>query len=147
YLASLDSQIASAARSLSGFATELAAVPAREIEDARLTHERRLLREPYLTLPGRPMEGEMLQAVKRARGALPRLDSGLEPARPIFPNPAVTLSLAAVLGLMLGVMVVIARESMSTRIRSRADAESAGIGAPVLGAIPRFAGRNRLNGV
>lgn len=147
YLASLDSQIASADSSLSRFATELAAMPSREIEYARLTRERMLLSEVYLTLQERLKEAEVLQALEMATGSVRVLDPGLVPERPIFPNPAVNLSLAAVLGLMLGVMVVIARESMSTRIRSRADAESAGIGAPVLGAIPRFAGRNRLNGV
>ncbi len=146
YLSSLDAQIASAGSSLASFESELATMPSREIEFARLTRERMLLSEVYLTLQQRLKEAEVLAALESAAGAVRVLDAGLVPERPIFPNPAVNLGLATVLGLMLGVMVVIARESMSTRIRSRADIVTSGIGVPVLGSIPRFAGRHRLNG-
>jgi tyrosine-protein kinase Etk/Wzc len=138
YLNSLESQIASAGEGLARFATELRAMPSREIEFARLTRDRMLLNDVYLTLQQRLKEAEVLEAIEIATGSVRVLDRGIVADRPIFPNPAVNLVLGGVLGLLLGLMVVVARESSSTRIRSPADARLVGGDLPLLGSIPRI---------
>lgn len=147
YLNSLDQRIASTTSALSGFSTELRTIPAREIEFARLTRERMLLSEVYLLLQQHLKEAEVLAAIENETGTVQIVDQGIVPDRPVFPNPPIYLALGAVLGLMIGVMAVVGRESLSTRIRSAADAEMALAGIPVLGIVPRPAQSHyQLNG-
>ena len=55
---------------------------------------------------------------------------------PIQPARATTLILAGVAGLVLALMLAVARDSLDSRIRSRRDAED-WFGAPVVGALPK----------
>jgi polysaccharide biosynthesis transport protein len=55
---------------------------------------------------------------------------------PVAPKPVRTLGFAAVLGLVLGVILAIARENLDSRIRGRAEAE-ASFRAPVGGSLPK----------
>lgn len=152
YLLGLDQQVEAASDALSGFSGDLRAIPAREIEFARLSRERTLLTEVYLLLQQHLKEAEVLAAIENETGTVRVVDDGLVPERPVFPNTPVYLALGAVLGLMVGVMAVVGRESMSTRIRTAADAEIALDGVPVLGVVPRHAlglagnGHPALNG-
>jgi capsular polysaccharide biosynthesis protein/Mrp family chromosome partitioning ATPase len=73
-----------------------------------------------------------------------------DPARvdpdPVSPRPARTLGIAVVLGLIIGVLLAVAREMLSTRVYGAAEAE-AFFGAPVLGALPRRARAKRPPGL
>jgi capsular polysaccharide biosynthesis protein/MinD-like ATPase involved in chromosome partitioning or flagellar assembly len=53
----------------------------------------------------------------------------------VSPHPARTLVIAALLGLVVGMILVVARETLRPRVRGVAEAEEA-FGAPVLGAVP-----------
>lgn len=136
YLASLDEQISSTTKALSDFDAELRTLPAREVEFARLTRERMLLGEVYVLLQQRLVEAEVLAAIDNETGTVRIVDQGIVPVRPVFPNPPVYLALGGVLGLMLGIMAVVGRESLSTAIRSSSDAERVLDGVPVLATIP-----------
>jgi capsular polysaccharide biosynthesis protein/Mrp family chromosome partitioning ATPase len=57
-----------------------------------------------------------------------------EPSR-VSPKPVRTLGLAAVLGLLVGLILAVLRERLDDKIRSARDAE-AEFGAPVIGALP-----------
>jgi len=59
----------------------------------------------------------------------------------ISPKPARNLGFAIALGLVLGIILAIARESLDDRIRGRSDAEE-WFGAPVIGALPKAANGN-----
>jgi capsular polysaccharide biosynthesis protein/Mrp family chromosome partitioning ATPase len=63
-----------------------------------------------------------------------------DPARvdpdPVSPRPARTLVIAALLGLIIGILLAVAREMLNPRIYGIAEAGTA-FGAPVLGALPR----------
>jgi capsular polysaccharide biosynthesis protein/Mrp family chromosome partitioning ATPase len=63
-----------------------------------------------------------------------------DPARvgpdPVSPRPARTLVIAAFLGLIIGILLAVAREMLNTRVYGVAEAGTA-LGAPVLGALPR----------
>jgi Mrp family chromosome partitioning ATPase/capsular polysaccharide biosynthesis protein len=59
----------------------------------------------------------------------------LEPGR-VSPRPGRNLAFAGGLGLLLGLVLAFARESLDDRIRTRRDAED-WFGAPVMGSLPR----------
>lgn len=145
YLESLDTQIASAGTTLAAFGAELEAVPAREIEYARRLREQKLLSEVYVALQARLKQAEVQEAIEPEKVRV--IDEGFVPDEPVFPKPLVNLVLALVLGGMLGTATVVGREMTTTKIRSRADAEGATAGLPVLGVIPRAElAPQRLNG-
>ena len=64
-------------------------------------------------------------------------DPHLQPGR-VSPKPARTVGFAIGLGLILGIILAFARESLYDRIRGRRDAEE-WFGAPVIGALPKAA--------
>ena len=59
----------------------------------------------------------------------------------VSPKPSKNLGFAVVLGLVLGIILAFARESLDDRIRGRRDAEE-WFGAPVIGALPSAANGN-----
>lgn len=62
-----------------------------------------------------------------------------DPAHPlpgqVSPRPMLTLAVAAVLGLLAGILLAFARDALMNRIRSEEDASEA-FGAPVIGGLP-----------
>lgn len=134
YLGSLDRQIESSDRLLARFATELQAVPSRELEFARLTREQELLQEVYKSLQTQLKDAEVREASTPAVVRL--VDPALVPEDPALPRPLLNLALAAVIGMMIGVGIVVVREGTDTRIRTQRDVLSASAGKPVLGLIP-----------
>jgi Mrp family chromosome partitioning ATPase/capsular polysaccharide biosynthesis protein len=69
----------------------------------------------------------------------------LEP-EPIAANPVTSLLFAGMAGIVLGILLAVAREALDSRIRGRRDAE-AWFGAPVLGALPKGLNRRPPPGV
>lgn len=69
----------------------------------------------------------------------------LEP-EPIARNPVTSLLFAGLAGMVLGVLLAVARESLDSRIRGRRDAEI-WFGAPVLGALPKGLNRRPPPGI
>jgi capsular polysaccharide biosynthesis protein/Mrp family chromosome partitioning ATPase len=63
-----------------------------------------------------------------------------DPARadsdPVLPRPGRTLVIAVLLGLIIGILLAVAREMLDTRVYGIAEAATA-LGAPVVGALPR----------
>lgn len=136
HLESLDSQIRSAEASLSRFGTQIQQIPAREVQFARLAREQDLLTQMYTLLQTRLKEAEIRQAVEP--GNVEMIDEALVPRRPYMPQPLRSLFLAAVLGMITGGALAVARRALDTRIRTREDAQAATGGVPILGAIPRI---------
>jgi tyrosine-protein kinase Etk/Wzc len=136
YVANLDKKIASTAATLQGFDSEVAQIPAREAEFGRLFREQELLSQVYVVLQTKLKEAEVKELVNH--GDVRVLDVAFVPEEPEYPKPLLNLSLALVMGLLLGLVVATGREVMNTTVRSRADAELATGGLPILGAIPRI---------
>lgn len=134
YLRGLENQIASSNAALARFEREIAAVPALEVEYTRLLRERELLSEIYVAMQARLEEAQVQDAIDEREVRV--IDYGLVPEEPVFPKPLVNVVLATVLGLMIGLSLVMGREMVTTRIRTRSDAELAAAGVPVLAVIP-----------
>jgi capsular exopolysaccharide synthesis family protein len=136
YQESLRSQLGSLDGNLARFGAMLETVPAREVEYARLLRQQALLEELYTLLQTRLKEAEIREAVVPSNVRV--VDAALVPDRPVSPNPVVNLTLALILGLVLGSGAAMARAALDTKVRSREDAEQVTDGLPVLGMIPRI---------
>ena len=69
-----------------------------------------------------------------------RLEEATLPERPIKPRKALTLALAAILGLLAGSGFVLARELLDRKIRTASDVEEQ-LALPVLGVVPDAGGQ------
>jgi uncharacterized protein involved in exopolysaccharide biosynthesis/Mrp family chromosome partitioning ATPase len=134
YRTELDSRLASMDALLGTYTAEMQTIPAREVELLRLTREQKLLEEVF-TLIQTKLKDEQIQVASGA-GNVRVMDSALVPRSPASPNLAINLTLATVLGLVLGSGLVLIREVRDRRLRTPADASGALGGAPVLGVIP-----------
>ncbi|MGH7506627.1 MAG: polysaccharide biosynthesis tyrosine autokinase, partial [Longimicrobiales bacterium] len=136
YGQSLDEQISGFDEQLSSFSAELAEVPAREIEFARYLREAKLLEEIATLLQTRLKESEIAAAIDDSSVRV--VDPAITPDEPIWPKEMLSLLLAVVVGLSLGIGSAFAREHMDTTVRSREELQRVAAGVPVLGTIPRI---------
>jgi polysaccharide biosynthesis transport protein len=135
YLQSLDNQITSLNARLATFETQLEQVPAREIEFARLARQQKLIEDIYTQLQARLKEAELQEAI--LPGDVRIVDPALVPRRPVAPRPLLNLALSGIFGVLLGLGLIVARESLDTTIRDPEDMRELGHSLPVLGVIPR----------
>jgi tyrosine-protein kinase Etk/Wzc len=143
YLQGLGNQVASLDATLKSFGTQLARIPAKEVQLARLARQTGVLEEINTLLQTRLKEAEIAQAVEDISVRI--VDPARAPNRPIKPRKPLNLMLGMMLGLMLGVGVVFLREFMDSTIRTREDMQALA-GVPVLGLIPRIPEAVRANG-
>jgi tyrosine-protein kinase Etk/Wzc len=137
YLQGLQAQSASDDSSLSQYGARMHAIPAKEVEFARLSRQPRVLDSLYSSLQSRLKEAEVSEAVDNP--SLQLMDPAVIPVEPIRPKPLLWLAAAVVLGLFCGLGGSLARESGDPTVHTRADVMAA-TGAPVLGMIPRIDG-------
>jgi polysaccharide biosynthesis transport protein len=148
YLDGLSRQIVSMDRTLRGFERELDAIPAKELQFARLSRQPKVLEEMYGLLQTRLKEAEVAEAVDDP--SLRVVDRATVPVRPVSPKAKLILGFALVAGLLVGVGGGFVREYTDESIRTRGDAVYA-TGLPVLGLVPRLkvgssrTWRNRLS--
>jgi tyrosine-protein kinase Etk/Wzc len=135
-LQSLDNQIASADATLARFGQQLASIPSREIEVARLAREQKLLGDVAVMLQTRLKEAEIQNALDA--GNVQVVDTALRPSIPIAPNPIRNMILALFVGLVLGVGTALGKEALDTKVRSDEDVRFATGGMPLLATIPRI---------
>jgi polysaccharide biosynthesis transport protein len=141
YLDGLSRQIVALDQTLRGFERELDAIPAKELQFARLSRQPKVLEEMYGLLQTRLKEAEVAEAVDDP--SLRVVDRATVPARPVSPNAKLILGFALVAGLLVGVGGGLVREYTDESIRTRGDAVYA-TGLPVLGLVPRLkAGSSR----
>jgi tyrosine-protein kinase Etk/Wzc len=137
YLGSLETQIASLDDRLARFRGKMELVPGREIEFARLARQQKLLEGVYTLLHSRLKEAELQEAVQRSDVTI--LDDALVPEAPLAPRPLHNLALGGLLGLLIAGLLVVVREALDPRVRSRSQVALAVSGRPVLGVIPDLA--------
>lgn len=113
----------------------LLALPARELELARLERERRVNEELYVMLRTRYEELRIQEASVVADIRI--IDPAVRPESPVSPRPLLNLAVATFLGLFAGVGAALVLELMDTSVRSEEELERL-LGAPVLGRIPEW---------
>jgi succinoglycan biosynthesis transport protein ExoP len=134
FLQSLSNQVASLEGEARRFATQLDAMPEKELQAARREREARVLNDLWVLVQTRLKEAEITGAV--ADPTVRIVDRAAPPIRPVRPRPVVNLALSLMAGVLIGIGASLVREHGDRSVRSRADALAAA-GLPVLGAIPR----------
>ena len=135
YLQGLTNQVASLDEVVRRSGQELSALPAKEVQAARLEREVRVRQELYTLLQTRLKEAQITQAMIDPTVRI--VDKAAVPDKPVRPNVPLNLALALVLGALLGTAGALGREMGDHPVRSRRDATQA-TGLPILAAIPRL---------
>jgi len=136
YLQGLTSQVASYDRTLSRFGDELGAIPAKELQLARLQRQETLLSELFTLLQTRRQEARIAQAVEDPSVRV--IDPAILPPEPVKPRKLLNVLLGLTLGMMMGVAMAFVREYMDETVHTREDLVEATGGVPVMGTIPRI---------
>jgi tyrosine-protein kinase Etk/Wzc len=136
YLEGLTQQVASFDETMGIFRRELAEVPAKEVQYARLFRQADLLSEIYTLLQTRLKEAEIAAAVEDPTMRV--VEPAVVPVEPIRPNKPLSLVLSLLLGLGLGVGAAFLRENMDSSVHTREDLQEIAPDLPVLGLIPRI---------
>jgi capsular exopolysaccharide synthesis family protein len=121
---------------LARFGGELARIPAKEIQLARLRRQAKVTEDIYTELQTRLKEAQIAAAVEDPSVRV--VDPAIPPFKPIRPNAPLSFTLALVLGLALGVTIAFMRERMDNTIHSRAELQEMSGHVPVLGVLPRI---------
>jgi len=135
YVQGLNSQVAVLDSSIARFQSMVKLVPAKEMEFARLDRETQVLSSLFTMLQTRLKEAEIAQAIEDPRVRI--VDSALLPSAPVKPRMKLSLLLGLLLGLMGGVGLAFAMESMDKAIHTRE--EMSGLtGSESIGLIPHI---------
>jgi len=137
YLQGLTNQVAALDTALAQSRRQLDRIPEKELRFARLQREAKGLEEIVTQLQSRLKEAEIAEAVEDPSVRL--VDAAALPRKPVSPKPVLNLSLAFVLGIVLGTSGAFVREYMDRTVRSRHDMLIA-TGVPILGLLPRARG-------
>ena len=135
YLQGLNNQVSADDSVLRTSTAKMRAIPAKEIQFARLSRQPKVLEDIYTTLQTRLKEAQVSAAV--VDPSVYVMDPAVTPHKPVMPRPALYMAASVVLGLMLGIGLALAGEARDHTIHTRADVLAA-TGAPVLGLIPRI---------
>lgn len=133
YLQGLNNQSASLDTTLKHYSRELARVPYRQLEFARLQRNPKVLDEMYSLLQTRLKEAEIAQAVEDASVRI--VDEAVQPIAPVSPRKKLIVAAGLFTGLLFGAGAGFIRELLDRSIHTRSDVLVA-TGLPVLGLIP-----------
>lgn len=142
YLQGLTNQVVSLDATLRNFGNELAKIPAKEVQLARLARQTTVLEEIYTLLQTRLKEAEIAEAAEDVSVRV--VDPAVAPTRPVKPRKMLNLLLGGMLGLMIGIGAAFVREFTDIAVRTREEVEEIAA-VPVLGMIPRIRGVGRAS--
>jgi capsular exopolysaccharide synthesis family protein len=137
YLAGLTNQVQALDATLQGSRRELARIPAKEAQFARLERSVKGLEEIVLQLQSRLKETEVAQVANDETVRL--IDVATVPRAPLRSRRPLILAFACCVGLVLGLSAGLLREYFNTSVQTQMDVESA-TGIPIIGWIPRIQG-------
>ncbi len=140
YLQGLTDQVRSRDSAIAGFSRELATLPGKELEYARLERTPTVLKDMYTLLQTRLKEAEIAEAAQNANVAI--IDPAIPPRSPVGSRPKLILLAALIGGLLAGLSVGAIRQFLDHTVRTRADVMAAS-GLPVLALIPRVSKSSR----
>ena len=120
--------------------SKLADLPSQELELARLTRAADTAAKIYTSLLERSQEAKINQVMQVGNVHLG--EPAIVPTAPIKPKPALNLTFAAVLGLLLGLGLAFSLEYLDNTVKTPSEATRY-LGAPVLGIIPKLSDESR----
>jgi tyrosine-protein kinase Etk/Wzc len=133
YLQGVSETVRSLDGTLASFSHQLQQIPEQELHLARLRRQAAVTEELYTSLQLRLKEAEIMAAMDDPTVRV--VDPAVVPRRPIRPQIPLSLALALIGGLVLGVGSAAAREQIDGTVHTRDELQEAGR-VPVLGAIP-----------
>ena len=133
YLQGLTNQIAAIDNTLVTSDAQLQTIPAKEIRVAELNRNVSGLEQIYTQLQTQLKGAEVAEAAQDPSVRL--VDAALVPRVPVSPQPTLSLALALVTGLIIGLSGALVSEYRDRAVHTRQDVLAA-TGVPVLGVIP-----------
>lgn len=133
YLQGVSETVRSLDGTLSTFQGQLQQIPVQELQLARLRRQASVTEELYTSLQLRLKEAEILASMEDPSVRV--IDPSTFPRRPIRPQVPLSMALALMGGLVLGVGAATAREQIDGSVHTRDDLQEIGQ-VPVLAAIP-----------
>jgi polysaccharide biosynthesis transport protein len=137
YLEGLSNQVAAMDATLRDSRSELARIPAKEAQFARLDRSVKGLEEIVLQLRSRLKETEVAQVATDETVRL--IDAASRPRAPVGSKRSLILAFACCVGLALGLSGALVREYLDTSVQTQMDVHTA-TGLPIIGWIPRIRG-------
>jgi len=133
YLRGLTDQIGAIDSTLSRSAADLQTIPTKEIRVAELERNVSGLEQIFTLLQSRLKEAEIAQVARDP--SVRQIDTAILPRKPVAPKRGLTLALALMVGLILGVSGALTREYVDRAVHTRRDVIAV-TGVPVLAVIP-----------
>jgi succinoglycan biosynthesis transport protein ExoP len=140
YRGALAGQIASLDGHLSASRGRLDRIPARALQNARLSRQPQVLSEIYGVLQARLKEAEIASRVEDPSVRI--IDPATLPADPVSPKKKLILGGALMLSLLVALGIGYVREFTDDTVHTPGDLELA-LGAPVLALVPRLSPREQ----
>lgn len=138
----LDRQIAAVKKEIAELSKKISTLPDMEQQLLTLMQDVKVNGELYVNLLN---SAQQLRLVKEGKiGNVRVVDTAVVPTRPIQPNKPLVLSVALLLGLMLGVGTAFLRNMMRPGVKDPADIESI-LGLNVFATVPHTAGQTTLH--
>lgn len=135
YLDGLSNTVTSLDFTLSEYEDDLRRIPEQEIRLARLRRQASVLEEIHTLLQTRAKEAEIAAAVHDESVRV--VDPAVVPGRPLRPRPKLSLVLASMLGIGLGLAGAVLRDHADRTVRTREELQLTLPGLPILSVIPR----------
>ena len=140
YRGALAGQIASLDGHLSASRGRLDRIPARALQNARLSRQPQVLSEIYAVLQARLKEAEIASRVEDPGVRI--IDPATLPSDPVSPKKKLILGGALMLSLLVALGIGYVREFTDDTVHTPGDLELA-LGAPVLALVPRLTAREQ----
>src|SRR3546814_484371 len=138
----LDRQIAAVKKEIAELSKKISTLPDLEQQLLTLMQDVKVNGELYVNLLN---SAQQLRLVKEGKiGNVRVVDTAVVPGKPIQPNKPLVLSVALLLGLVVGVGIAFLRNMMRPGIKDPADIEST-LGLNVFATVPHTAGQTTLH--
>jgi tyrosine-protein kinase Etk/Wzc len=137
----IDQQIRTLTSEISSINGKIKKMPSIEQDVFRLTRDVKVNTDLYTSLLNSAQQLRLIKASKVGNARL--LDTAAKPVKPVRPNQAMVVALAALIGLFLGVVTAFIRKSMFGGIEDPHDIEQM-LGMTVSAAIPHSALQKEL---
>lgn len=119
---------------------ELASIPGKEMDIARLTRNQRVNEEIYIMLRSKYEEMRISEAMKVS--GIYVVDEAIVPTVPVKPRKLLNTAIAGILGFFVAVGITFILEQMDTTFKTVEEVERI-VSAPILGTIPHFSRAQR----